>query len=556
MIIKKDFEIVKEKVERKSIALKAKKESSDEECSTFGSEDEEYAIEVRDFKKFFKRRCRFVRQPRINKKTFRRSRDVKNGKSDRKCFRCGDPNPLIGECLKPPKDKNQRAFVGGSWSDRDEEDDEKVKDETCLVAHASSEVCFESSYISDEKSSIDDLALDNEYDKLCKMSLKISTKNKRLKATRNSLENKLRELKDKLSILEKNKGVDLDCAKCHALKIENEKLKEESTRLNKFEKSTHCLNEMLSNQKPSGDKLGKQAHASHKAKNVVSTTRCLELLHMHLFGPSDVWSYEGNRYTLVIVDDYSRYTWTRFLKDKTEAFDQVEIFSRKIQNQLGYSQNSKAYIVLNKHTKKVKESLNVTFDETPPPSKTSPLVDDNLDEEEVIKFIEKKNLENDIVDETLEIDKRVNIKESRNHLLENIIGNLNKRTLRNKLDENGIVSRNKARLVAQGYNQQEGIDYDETYASIAKHMCDEFAKIMYDEFEMSMMGELNFFLGLQIKQMEDGVFFNQSKYIKEMLKKFGLEDSKPMKTPMSSDTKLLKDEECELVDCTKYRGMI
>ncbi|GJS58391.1 retrovirus-related pol polyprotein from transposon TNT 1-94 [Tanacetum coccineum] len=79
---------------------------------------------------------------------------------------------------------------------------------------------------------------------------------------------------------------------------------------------------------------------------------------------------------------------------------------------------------------------------------------------------------------------------------------------------------------------------------------------MHEEFEMSMMGELNFFLGLQIKQMEDGIFFNQSKYIKEMLKKFGLEESKPMKTPMSSDTKLTKDEECESVDSTKYQGMI
>ncbi|GJT64510.1 retrovirus-related pol polyprotein from transposon TNT 1-94 [Tanacetum coccineum] len=142
MIIKKDSEIVKAKVERKSIALKAKKESSDEECSTSGSEDEEYAMAVRDFKKFFKRRGRFVRQPRNDKKTFQRSRDDKNGKSDRKCFRCGDPNHLIGECPKPPKDKNQRAFVGGSWSDSGEEDDEKVKDETCLVAHASSEICL------------------------------------------------------------------------------------------------------------------------------------------------------------------------------------------------------------------------------------------------------------------------------------------------------------------------------------------------------------------------------------------------------------------------------
>ncbi|GJS15895.1 ribonuclease H-like domain-containing protein [Tanacetum coccineum] len=117
MIIKKDSEIVKAKGERKSLALKAKIESSDEECSTSGSEDKEYAMAVRDFKKFFKRR------------------------GDRKCFRCGDPNHLIGECPKPPKDKNQRAFIGGSWSDSGEEDDEKVKDETCLIAQASRQIC-------------------------------------------------------------------------------------------------------------------------------------------------------------------------------------------------------------------------------------------------------------------------------------------------------------------------------------------------------------------------------------------------------------------------------
>nr|GEU52476.1 reverse transcriptase domain-containing protein [Tanacetum cinerariifolium] len=250
MIIKKDSEIVKAKVERKSLALKAKKESSDEECLTSESEDEEYTMEVRDFKKFFKRRVRFVRQPWNDKKMFQRSRDDKNSKSDRKCFRCGDSNHLIGECPKPPKDKNQRAFLGGSWSDNGEEDDEKFKNKMCLVAQASSEVCFESSCFSDENSSIDDLALDNEYDKLCKMSLKIITKNKRLKVTRNSLENELRELKDKLSTLEKNKGVDLESVKCHMLKTENEKLKEESIRLNKFKKNTHCLNEMLCNQKP------------------------------------------------------------------------------------------------------------------------------------------------------------------------------------------------------------------------------------------------------------------------------------------------------------------
>ncbi|GKB19810.1 retrovirus-related pol polyprotein from transposon TNT 1-94 [Tanacetum coccineum] len=117
-----------------------------------------------------------------------------------------------------------------------------------------------------------------------------------------------------------------------------------------------------------------------------------------------------------------------------------------------------------------------------------PLVDDDLDEEEATKVTEKKNLENDIEDETLEVDEIVNIKESKNHPLDNeelnqfiandvwelvphpkcktIIGT--KRMYRNKLDENGIVSRNKARLLAQSYNQQEGIDYDETNASIAR----------------------------------------------------------------------------------------
>ncbi|GJW19092.1 retrovirus-related pol polyprotein from transposon TNT 1-94 [Tanacetum coccineum] len=588
MIIKKDSEIVKAKGERKSLALKANKESSDEECSTSESKDEEYAMTVKDFNKFFKRIGRFVRKPRNDKKTFQRSRDDKNDKSDRNCFRCGDPNHLIGECPKPLKDKNQRAFVGGSWSDSGEEDDEKSKDETCLVAQASSEICL------------------------------------------------IVEIEEWIKI---------------------------------------------------GDTL-KHIQGNRK---IFSTTR-------HTLEHVDNLLSVGQ-----ICDSKCKVI---FSENDSGIIKEGKVIAR------GYSQNNKAYIILNKHTMKIKESLNVTFDETPPPSKTSPLVDDDLDEEEAIKVTEKKNSENDIEDDTLEIDEVVNIKESRNHLLENVIGNLNQRTLRsqaqnqsnffcfistiepknmnealkdeswiiamqeelnqfvandvwelvpqpknmtiietkwvyrNKLDENGVVSRNKARLVAQSYNQQEGIDYDETYAPVARlesirillaHACaldfklfqmdvksaflngfineevyvaqppgfidfekpdhvfklkkalyglKQAPKAWYDRlkaflikyeynmemvdntlfikkkssnliiFEMSMMGELNFFLRLQIKQMEDGIFFNQSKYIKEMLKKFGLEDSKPMKTPMSSDTKLTKDKECELVDSTKYRGMI
>ncbi|GKE51538.1 hypothetical protein Tco_1486694, partial [Tanacetum coccineum] len=83
----------------------------------------------------------------------------------------------------------------------------------------------------------------------------------------------------------------------------------------------------------------------------------------------------------------------------------------------------------------VEESLNVTFDESPPPPKTSPLEDDDLVEEEAIKVSEKKPLGNDVEDETLEIDEIVNIKESKSHPLENVIGNLNQRTLRSQAQD-------------------------------------------------------------------------------------------------------------------------
>ncbi|GKD54224.1 retrovirus-related pol polyprotein from transposon TNT 1-94 [Tanacetum coccineum] len=265
MIIKKDSKIVKAKVERKSLALKAKKESSDEECSTSGSEDEKYAMAVRDFKKFFKRRGRFVRQPRNDKKMFQRSRDDKNGKSDRKCFRCGDLNHLIGECPKPLKDKNQRALTGGRG----------IRKKGLYV-----------------------MKLGNvPKDKIC-----------------------LATIDENFTLWHRRLG--------HASMrlIQSLASKELVRNLHKLKFDQHFCDAC---------KIGKQAHASHKAKNIVSTTRCLELLHMDLFGPSAVRSYGGNRYTLVIVDDYSGYTWIRFLKDKTEAFDQFKIFSEKIQNQLG-----------------------------------------------------------------------------------------------------------------------------------------------------------------------------------------------------------------------------
>ena len=82
-----------------------------------------------------------------------------------------------------------------------------------------------------------------------------------------------------------------------------------------------------------------------------------------------------------------------------------------------------------------------------------------------------------------------------------------------------------------------------------------FASEIKKEFEMSMLGELTFFLGFQVSQLEKGIFISQTKYIKEMLKKFKMEESKPISTPMFTGCKLNKDDEYLEVDHTMYRSM-
>uniref|UniRef100_UPI001C3D714A Ty1/Copia family ribonuclease HI n=1 Tax=Picosynechococcus sp. (strain ATCC 27264 / PCC 7002 / PR-6) TaxID=32049 RepID=UPI001C3D714A len=94
------------------------------------------------------------------------------------------------------------------------------------------------------------------------------------------------------------------------------------------------------------------------------------------------------------------------------------------------------------------------------------------------------------------------------------------------------------------------------FGSTNASLCEEFSKCMHSEFEMSMMGELSFFLGIQIKQLKDDIFISQEKYTRDLLKRFKFNEGKIAKTPMSTTTKLDKDEKSKCVDIKIYRGMI
>jgi hypothetical protein len=80
--------------------------------------------------------------------------------------------------------------------------------------------------------------------------------------------------------------------------------------------------------------------------------------------------------------------------------------------------------------------------------------------------------------------------------------------------------------------------------------------MMANEFEMSTIGELSYFLGLQIKQLKNGIFISQGKYIKDMLKKFGMQDAEGISTPMETNVSLDSDASGNMVDQKMYRSMI
>nr|GEV40115.1 hypothetical protein [Tanacetum cinerariifolium] len=131
-----------------------------------------------------------------------------------------------------------------------------------------------------------------------------------------------------------------------------------------------------------------------------------------------------------------------------------------------------------------------------------------------------------------------------NYLLENSFQ-------RGKIDQTLIIKRQKGDiLLVQIY-----VD-DIIFGSTNNDLCKSFKKLMKDKFQMSSMGELTFFLGLQVKQKKDGIFISQDKYIAEILRKFGLTDGKSASTPIDTEKPLLKDPDGKDVDVHIYRSMI
>ncbi|GJY73849.1 hypothetical protein Tco_0478280 [Tanacetum coccineum] len=135
---------------------------------------------------------------------------------------CGDPNHLIGDCPKPSRNKDQKAFIGGSWSDNENDAKDKTNNKTCLVAQSSNQVTLNSSCYSDNAS---------------------------------LLIMEILELNEKIKKLETSKEIESACKLCDELKLENAKLKETQVKFVKFDKSANTLREMLDNQKSSSFKI-------------------------------------------------------------------------------------------------------------------------------------------------------------------------------------------------------------------------------------------------------------------------------------------------------------
>nr|GEU63366.1 putative ribonuclease H-like domain-containing protein [Tanacetum cinerariifolium] len=483
-------------------------------------------------------------------------------------------------------------------------------------------------------------------------------------------------------------------------------------------------------------KKGKQHRASCKTKTVNSISQPLQMLHMDLFGPTFVKSLMKKMFCLVVTDDFSsskdspgagfKPSMEEENKDAKDPGNKVSKVSSIKEPRVNQEKNANVNNTNNINTISPTDNAAGIKDNVVNENIVYGCADDpNMpDLDEISRFSDAENDDSgadmNILDTYFHVSHVPTIRIYKDHPLEQVIrdkhsapltmrmsknleghglvSTVNQRTnhkdlhnclfacffitngtqkgskwgFRNKLDERGIVIKNKARLVAQGHTHEEGIDYDEVFAPVSrikairlflayasfkdfvvyqmdvksaflygkikkevyvcqppgfedpdffdkvykvknvlyglhqaprawyetlstylldnglqrgmidktffierdksdillvqvyvddiifgftrKEICNEFEKMMHKKFQMSYMGELTFFLGLQVKQNKDGIFISQDKYVNEILNKFGFSDVKIASTPTHKT--LLKDKKGEYVDEHLYRSMI
>ncbi|GJY63016.1 uncharacterized mitochondrial protein-like protein, partial [Tanacetum coccineum] len=380
-----------------------------------------------------------------------------------------------------------------------------------------------------------------------------------------------------------------------------------------------------------------QHKASCKSKTENSISLPLLLLHMDLFGRTFVKSLKKKMYCLVVIYDYSRFTWVFFLATKDETSGILKSFITGIENLVDhkvkaeavnmlamYSLNSKAFRVFNSRTRIVEENLHIRFNESTPNavgtqsnsfagtkaidnadpksshddgSKTSielpfdpnmpALEDDSIfdfsrDDKDDCAVADMNNL-----DTTIQVSPNLTTRIHKDHPLDQVIGDLqlatqtrkmlknleeHRKNLKRKIEEDVYVCqppvfadpnfpdrvyRVEKALYVLHQAPRAWYETLSTYmldnSSTKKELCIAFEKLMHEKFQMSPMGELTFFLGLQVKQKKDGIFISQNKYVAKILKKFSFIEFKTTSTPMETQKPLLKDEDGEEVDVHMYR---